>query len=272
MTNIRIIILEDELSLAYTLSAALEKNLGADSFVKICSTAEVALQMMQIHKFDLIISDWQLPGISGLEFITQVRQSLPDVPIIFMTAFGTDQLEEQVQTISDYYIKKPFEIPQLTNVIDKLLHLEQEPPSMPQQNNTKNVSISSRRILVLEDDESLLNLYRKVFQKSGYIVHTAKTLPEANSLLGGNIFDMFICDVRIDKSFGVDLLLIWRDKLVKNKTRVVVISGDPWYRQMSEKVGADFFFRKPVEMATLINLANSNNTNPQLTLKENSYE
>jgi hypothetical protein len=43
---------------------------------------------------------------------------------------------------------------------------------------------------------------------------------------------------------------------LKNKTRVVVVSGDPWYRQMSEKVGADFFFRKPVEMATLINLAN----------------
>ncbi len=253
MTGTKIIILEDELSLAYTLSAALEKNLGANSVVKICSTAEVALQMMQIHKFDLIISDWQLPGISGLEFITQVRQSLPDVPIIFMTAFGTEQLEEQAQIVSDYYIKKPFEIPELTYAIDQLLTSKEKPI---QSKKVEEKAITSR-ILVLEDDESLLNLYRKVFQKSGHIVQTAQTLTDANNLLGRENFDMFLCDVRIDKSFGVDLLLIWRDKLLKNKTRVVVVSGDPWYRQMSEKVGADFFFRKPIEMSVLIDLANN---------------
>ena len=250
----KILILEDELGLAYTLSAALEKDLGRDCVVKICNTAEVALQMLKLHKFDIIVSDWRLPGISGLDFITEVRQSLPDVPIIFMTAFGNDQLEEKVLSLSNYYIKKPFEIKELTQVIGRLLHRKNGdayPVSSP--SNTS----PARRILVLEDDESLLNLYRKVFKKSGHTVHTAQNLSYANDLLGQYDFDMFICDVRIDKSYGVDLLLIWRDKLMKNNTRIVVISGDPWYRLMSEKIGADFFFRKPVEMSTLINLANN---------------
>ena len=123
ITKIKVMILEDELGLAHTLSAVLEKNLGVGSSVKVCSTAEVALQMLQIHKFDLIISDWQLPGMSGMDFINQVRKSFPDLPIIFMTAFGTDQIEEQAQTVSDYYINKPFEIAELTQVIDQLLHL-----------------------------------------------------------------------------------------------------------------------------------------------------
>lgn len=250
----KIMILEDELSLAYTLSAALEKKLGGENIVKICNTAEVALQMLQIHKFDLIISDWKLPGISGLEFITQVRHSLPDVPIILMTAFGTDQIEEQAQTVSDYYIKKPFEISHLTRVIDRLLYSKHELNMQETAKNDPSDAQKSRRIFILEDDESLLNLYRKVFRKSGHIVQTAQNLKDANDLLGQESFDMFICDVRIGKTFGVDLLLIWRDKLIQNKTRVVVVSGDPWYRQMSEKVGADFFFRKPVEMATLLNL------------------
>jgi two-component SAPR family response regulator len=116
-------ILENELGLAHTLSAVLEKNLGVGSRVKVCSTAEVALQMLQIHKFDLIISDWRLAGMSGMDFISQVRQSFPEMPIIFMTAFGTDQIEEQAQAVSDYYINKPFEISELTRVIDQLLHL-----------------------------------------------------------------------------------------------------------------------------------------------------
>ena len=257
MSELKIMILEDELSLAYTLSAALEKNLGGDCVVKICSTAEVALQMLQIHKFDLIISDWRLPGISGLDFITQVRQSLPDVPIIFMTAFGTKQIEQQAYTVSDYYIKKPFEIPELTYAIDQLLHAKQEVHHPAPHLQDEKEKPTSRRILILEDDESLLNLYRKVFQKSGYFVNATQTLLEANKLLEQVNFDMFICDVRIGKSFGLDLLLIWREKLINNNTRVVVVSGDPWFRQLSEKVGANFFFRKPVEMSTLVTLANS---------------
>lgn len=251
MKDMNILLLEDELALAYTLSASMQKDFGDHCMVKICNTAEVALQMLKLHKFDLIISDWRLPGISGLDFITEVRKSLPEIPIIFMTAFGSDELEEQVNSVSDRYLKKPFNIPELTEVVSDLLdsksnQLETNPA--PEGNPQK--------ILVLEDDESLLRLYKKVFSKLGHIVQATTTLPEANNLLANEDFDLFICDVRIDKSFGIDLLLIWRERLLKNKTKVAVVSGDPWYRVMSEKIGADFFFRKPVEISTLIALVN----------------
>jgi DNA-binding response OmpR family regulator len=262
ITKIKVMILEDEFGLAHTLSAVLEKNLGVGSSVKVCGTAEVALQMLQIHKFDLIISDWRLPGMSGMDFISQVRQSFPEMPIIFMTAFGTDQIEEQAQAVSDYYLKKPFEISELTHVIDQLLHLGMADsfPVLPSQQTEKEPI--PRRILVLEDDESLLNLYRKGFQKSSHIVHTAQTFASANGLLGHKNFDLLICDVKIDPNIGVDLLWIWREKLIKNNTRVVIISGDPCYHSMSEKIGADFFFRKPVEPAALVNLANNLSSSP----------
>lgn len=252
----KIMILEDELGLAYTLASALEKDMGEDCVVKICNTAEVALQMIRLHKFDLIVSDWRLPGISGLDFITEVRNSQPDIPIVFMTAFGTDQIDEQVHAASDYYIKKPFEIPELTKVIDGLLQQKAETHHAKAATMDEYQVKRARKILVLEDDLSLLNLYKKVFNKSGHIVRAAQNLPDANEMLGQEDFDLFICDVRIDKSFGVDLILIWRDKLLKNKTKVVVVSGDPWYRLMSEKIGADFFFRKPVEISALVALAN----------------
>jgi len=123
ITNVNVMILEDELGLAQTLAAVLEKNLGVGSSVKVCGTAEVALQMLQMHPFDLIITDGRLPGMSGMEFITQVRLSLPNIPIIFMSAFGTGQPEGPAQAAYDYYIKKPFEISELTQMINRLLHL-----------------------------------------------------------------------------------------------------------------------------------------------------
>lgn len=252
MKDMNILLLEDELALAYTLSASLQKDFGDSCAVKICNTAEVALQLLKLHKFDLIISDWRLPGISGLDFITEVRKSLPEVPIIFMTAFGSEELEAQANLVSDRFLKKPFDIPELTEVVSDLLDSRSKAPA--------GAAGNPRRILVLEDDESLLRLYKKVFSKLGHTVRDTKTLPEANNLLANEDFDLFICDVRIDKSFGIDLLLIWREKLLKNKTKVAVVTGDPWYRVMSEKIGADFFFRKPVEIATLVALVSE----PQL--------
>src|SRR5262245_24784750 len=113
-------ILEDELGLAHTLAAVLQKNLEVGSRVKVCSTAEVALQMLQTNQFDLIISDGRLPG---MDLMAQIRQSLPDIPIIFMSAFEPNHREKSAQASYEYYIKKPFEISELTRVINRLLHL-----------------------------------------------------------------------------------------------------------------------------------------------------
>lgn len=130
ITKINVMILENELGLAHTLSTILEGILGLGSMIKICHTTEMALPLLQIHKFDLIISDWRL---AGMDFVARVRQSLPDIPLLIMTTADTDQIEEQTPAVSGYYIKKPFEISELTRVIDQLLHLgiEDSFPALP---------------------------------------------------------------------------------------------------------------------------------------------
>jgi DNA-binding NtrC family response regulator len=254
MSSIKIMILEDELGLAHTLSAALEKSLGAECKTKICTTAEAALQMLQIHSFDLIISDWRLPSMSGLDFITQVRQSMPDMPIIFMTAFSTDLAKEQVEALSGCFIEKPFEIPDLLYNVYQLLGLSQAETAAVEQ---APALARTRHILILEDDESLSNLYQKVFRKNNYEIYSAKSFAEANRHLKQQKFDLFLCDVKLGDGFGIDLLQIWGKQLLENNTKTIVVSGDPWYRLVSEELGASFFFRKPVEMNALIQLAKS---------------
>lgn len=247
-------ILEDELSLANTLSAALEKSLGPECKTKICTTAEMALQMLQIHSFDLVIADWRLPGMSGLDFVTLVRQSLPDMPIIFMTAYSTEEARERVGTISGFFIEKPFEIPNLLFVVYQLLGISRTEPS---ETAFSDESIRVRRILILEDDESLSRLYQKVFRKNQFEICSASSFSEASDYLEHQVFDLFLCDVKLGDGFGVDLLQIWSQKLLENNTKTIVVSGDPWYRLVSEELGASFFFRKPVEMDSLIKLAQS---------------
>jgi len=254
MPAIKVMILEDELGLALTLSAALEKSLGLGSAPKVCTTAEAALQLLQINKFDLIISDWRLPGLSGLDFIARVRKSLPEIPIIFMTAFSTEMAKEQAEAMSNVFIEKPFEIPEMLQIVSQLLGQTQDAPE-------EDVAPSSLpdlvHVLILEDDDSLSRLYQKVFRKSGYEVYSARSYREANHFLEHQRFDLFLCDVKLGDGFGVDLLQVWGKALAENNTKTIVVSGDPWYRLVSEELGANFFFRKPVEMAALVSIANS---------------
>ncbi len=126
MKHYTILIVEDNFSVADTLSRAMQREFGAGTTVEICRTAEAALKMFSIQSFDLLITDWQLPGISGLELILKIRPAHPDLKIVFMTAYPIDQIMDRVRKYADLYLLKPFHIPVLMEHIHHLLSREVE--------------------------------------------------------------------------------------------------------------------------------------------------
>lgn len=256
-TNLTILLVEDEIKLAYTLSRAMEKALGKNSQIKICSTAEAALQMFHIYTIDLLITDWHLPGISGLDFIEQARKINPLMPVIFMTAYGSEEVEHEVCQTSDVYINKPFEIPDFLQIVQQVLSVHEifapkaQSPSSPLEPHL------FQKVLILDDNANTLALLRKTFQRVGFFVQGASTLQEAETCLSREQYDIFICGVALNKNFGNQLLRKWGKVLFETNTKVFVMSGDPWYALLNEDVEASFFFRKPVEIPAMVAVASS---------------
>lgn len=255
--NLTILLVEDEIKLAYTLSRALEKALGKQTQIKICSTAEAALQMFHIYTIDLLITDWRLPGMSGLDFIAQARKLNADLPVIFMTAYGSEDVEYEVCKISDVYINKPFEIPDFLQIVRQVLSVNDifapENPTQP----TKLEPTPFQKVLILDDNPNTLALLRKTFQRNGFLVYGTGVLQEAEKYLSREQFDFFICGVTLDKGFGNHLLRKWGKALYETQTKVFVMSGDSWPSLINEEFEANFFFRKPVEIPAMLSLANS---------------
>ena len=107
----RILLLDDEESLLKWLSYALEQK-GYEVFAT--SEPEVALTKIRNEKFDCIISDIRIPQIDGFEFLKRIRTIYPNVPVIFITAYGS--MESAIKAIRDGvsdYILKPFAIDEL---------------------------------------------------------------------------------------------------------------------------------------------------------------
>ena len=64
------------------------------------------------HRFDLIITDVQMPGINGLHFLRVIKKHCPAVPVIVMTAYGgLDSFAEAMHEGAFAFLNKPFEAP-----------------------------------------------------------------------------------------------------------------------------------------------------------------
>jgi two-component system phosphate regulon response regulator PhoB len=117
----RVMIVEDEASLALMLRYNLEAEGYAVETVERGDDAELRLREATP---DLIVLDWMLPGISGIELCRRLRSrdATRTLPIIMLTARGEEQ--ERVRglaTGADDYVVKPFSLPELMARIRALL-------------------------------------------------------------------------------------------------------------------------------------------------------
>lgn len=115
MSKARILLIEDDPS----TGAAVEKVLAAEGFnVELVRRAEEGLARTRASRFDLVITDFKLPGISGLQLIEQLHAAQPKLPIIMMTAHGsTETAIEATKLGACEYLTKPFEADELLDLV-----------------------------------------------------------------------------------------------------------------------------------------------------------
>ncbi|MGD9685940.1 MAG: sigma-54-dependent transcriptional regulator [Desulfobacter sp.] len=118
----KILIVDDDPSILEVLDA----RLSASNFkVLKAKDAAGAEQILREHKgIDLLVSDIKMPGKSGIELFTDIRKFLPNLPVIFLTAYGTipDAVDAMKLGAADY-ISKPFDGLELIKKINTMMAL-----------------------------------------------------------------------------------------------------------------------------------------------------
>jgi len=94
----RILVVDDEESVALTLEAGLERV--PNSEVAIATSGDQALQLFEEKPFDLLITDYKMPGTDGMTLATRVRQLYPKTIIILVTAYSSEELRQQAARVS----------------------------------------------------------------------------------------------------------------------------------------------------------------------------
>jgi two-component system chemotaxis response regulator CheY len=117
----RILVVDDMGSIRQVIVALL-KSTGYEAVE--ASSGAMALQLMQQTKFDLVLSDWNMPGMTGSELVTAIRQKDSAIPVVMVTAEADRQRVLELQALGvNGYLLKPFKQQALLTVMEKILPL-----------------------------------------------------------------------------------------------------------------------------------------------------
>lgn len=154
----RILLVEDDNS----IGTALKKGLEQESFaVDLVGDGTQAFDLAVSESFDLIILDWMLPGIEGLQLCTSIRKENIMTPILMLTAKG--QIDNKVEGLNagaDDYLVKPFEYEELLARVKALLRRPKE--QLSSILTYKDLIVDTLEMTVYRHDKQV-NLSKKEF-------------------------------------------------------------------------------------------------------------
>jgi two-component system, response regulator, stage 0 sporulation protein F len=106
----RILIVDDEETILTVLKGSL-RVLGPEYDVMTVTSGDSALEWIRQQHFDVVITDYLMSGMDGLQLMEIIHSISPDTRVILMTAYGSNELEEEARRLQAYrYLSKPLEI------------------------------------------------------------------------------------------------------------------------------------------------------------------
>ena len=123
----RVLLVDDDPDIRDVVGAMLE---AVGLIVEPATTAEAALDRAREKHFDLLVLDWSLPGMTGLELCRKIRAepALSTIPVLFLTAHSSSKdIVDAFASGADDYVAKPFRAPELGARIFGLLRRARTP-------------------------------------------------------------------------------------------------------------------------------------------------
>lgn len=243
-TKIRVLLVDDEIDFLNSLSRALERR----SFdVTTAPNGHVALDLIGENKFDVVVLDLKMPGLSGERVFQEIKHVRPGLPVIMLTGHGT--IQSAFQTSKDGvfdYLSKPCDVDDIVPLLNRAASERRNFESELEETGS-----SSLRVLLVDDEIDLLQSMTRALERRGMKVSTAPDGERAVAQAKQKVFDVVVVDVKMPGQGGIETLRQLKE--VHPLLEVIVLTGHPTSPQAVEAVnaGAFGFLTKPIDAEAL---------------------
>lgn len=192
----QILVIDDHFEMLEFLRSMLELSNQDFEVRAVPSGEEGVLELMRM-KFDLIISDVRLPGMSGFDLVRRIRGMDHDTPVIMITAYSSDQGRQEAKELGVFkYFEKPLDTDNMLTAVFQALHVEQTRTITAVSNNNGPVVSSNvqKRLDTLRTDTGSIQLM--LASKEGELIYETGShrldLPALAKIIARNIQDSFL--------------------------------------------------------------------------------
>jgi len=229
-----ILVAEDDPALRQFLLSVLETNgyrvLGAES-----GAEAMEIQAKEAGRIDLLLTDWVMPGIDGLELAHRFRNERPDAEVLLTTGYAN--LFSADREAPFPVIEKPFTVDSLLAEVGALLADKRQQAT----------------VLIADDAPEVRRFFSAVLTSEGYRVLECACGAEAERHIARGGIDLAILDLFMPEGDGLEVIHKLRRR--KSRPKILALSGEgDEYLDAAYGLGADLALMKPVPPVTLLNV------------------
>jgi signal transduction histidine kinase/DNA-binding response OmpR family regulator len=227
--------------------------------ITLANSGKRALEILATDEnFQLIISDMQMPEMDGVQLAEQIKQKLPDIPIMLLSSVG-DESKSKYPHLFSSVLTKPTKQQQLY----KLVQLELKQIKEDVQEDKAKQSILSEdfaqlyplNILIAEDNLINQKLAIRVLSKLGYNPEIANNGKEAVEMLQERFYDVILMDMLMPEMDGLEATRTIRSK-PDRQPQIIAMTANalPEDREICLKAGMNEYISKPIKLEILVDM------------------
>jgi len=245
---LKILIVEDEEFLSDMYKIRFEQE-GYE--ILVARDGLAGFELAKKEKPDLVLLDLVLPRLDGFKVLAKIRKE-PDInkiKVFILSNLGqTDEVDKGLAGGADgYFVKANLTPTQLTEKVNAIFNNPAAAGKKPSQGRASDrvaaetpLPENSAKILLIEDEEAIVNMYKLRFRKSGFVIEAARNGAWGLKLAREKKYDVIILDMVMPAMNGYDALKILKADASTKDVPVIILSNSAQDKDIerAKKLGA----------------------------------
>ena len=224
-------------------------------------SGQEALAMLEALKkegemYRLILIDWKMPGMDGIELTREIREKYPDDdPVVILTTYNWDEImEKAISAGVDAFLAKPLFAGSIREAIRDILSGRKKFVRAGTE-----VSLAGRKVLLAEDKAINAQIVKQILNIKSVETDIAENGEEAVALFKGSrmgTYDAILMDIRMPRMDGLEATRQIRalDREDAKKIPIIALTADAYEEDMKQSLeaGMNMHLSKPIEPDLLL--------------------